>query len=120
MGMLLLLLVVSQLCASARQHTNQTNLLFIMFDDLRPQLSAYGLDYMMDPNFDRLAAKSVIFDLAYSQVAVCCPSRNSLLTGLRPDTLLSYNFQIPYSGHLTIPQRLSRSGYNTAGTLRLY
>ena len=53
---------------------NQTNLLLIMFDDLRPQLSNYGFDWMVTPNFDRLAAQSVTFDYAYSQVGKIIPS----------------------------------------------
>jgi hypothetical protein len=43
----------------------QSNLLMIMFDDLRPELSIYGRDHMITPNFERLAKRSVIFDYAY-------------------------------------------------------
>ena len=64
----------------------QTNLLLIMFDDLRPELSVYGRHHMITPNFERLAKRSVIFDKAYAQISVCNPSRDSMLTGLRPDT----------------------------------
>ncbi len=53
----------------------KTNLLFIMFDDLRPELSIYGRDHMITPNFERLAKRSVTFDYAFNQVAVCNPSR---------------------------------------------
>jgi hypothetical protein len=58
-----------------------TNLLMIMFDDLRPELSIYGRSHMITPNFERLANKSVVFDYAFCQVAVCNPSRDSMLTG---------------------------------------
>jgi len=91
-----------------------TNLLFIIFDDLRPELKVYGKDHMITPNFDRLAAKSVIFDHVYSQVAVCNPSRDSLLTGLRPDTLGNYAFQTSFKPHLLFPTQLARSGYKTS------
>jgi len=70
---------------------------------------------MVTPNFERLAKRSIVFDYAFSQVAVCNPSRDSLLTGLRPDTTGTYNFQQSYWGHLILPTQLSRSGYNTAG-----
>ena len=69
---------------------------------------------MITPNFDRLAAKSVVFDHAYAQVAVCNPSRDSLLTGLRPDTLGNYAFQTSFKPHLLFPTQLSRSGYKTS------
>jgi hypothetical protein len=87
----------------------QSNLLFIMFDDLRPELSIYGRDHMITPNFERLAKKSVVFDYAYTQIAVCNPSRDSLLTGLRPDTVGTYNFQHSFRPHISIPSQLARS-----------
>lgn len=70
---------------------------------------------MITPNFERLAAKSVVFDYAFCQVAVCNPSRDSLLTGLRPDTVGTVNFQHSYWPNIVFPQQLVRSGYNTAG-----
>ena len=93
----------------------QTNLLFIMYDDLRPELSVYGKKHMITPNFERLAEKSVVFDIAIAQVAVCNPSRDSLLTGLRPDTMSTYNFQNSYHGNKILPEVLVKAGYNTAG-----
>jgi iduronate 2-sulfatase len=80
----------------------------------RTELSIYGRDHIISPNFDRLAAKSVVFDKAYCQIAVCCPSRNSILTGLRPDTTGSYEFQELHSGIRTLPEVLGSFGYRTA------
>lgn len=93
----------------------QTNLLLIMYDDLRPELSIYGREHMITPNFERLAKRSIVFDYSFCQVAVCNPSRDSLLTGLRPDSVGSYNFQSSYAPNILLPQQLIRSGYNTAG-----
>lgn len=86
-----------------------------MFDDLRTELSIYGREHMITPNFDRLAKKSVVFDKAYSQIAVCNPSRDSLLTGLRPDTTGTFGFQSSFRPHLVFPTHFVRSGYNTLG-----
>ena len=60
------------------------NILFLAIDDLRPELGAYGSDYMHTPAIDRLAAEGVLFRHAYSNVPVCGASRASMLTGLRP------------------------------------
>ena len=62
------------------------NVLFIMADDFRPELATYGSP-ALTPNLDRLAKRSVQFNRAYCQQALCNPSRSSLLTGRRPDTL---------------------------------
>ena len=66
--------------------TERKNVLFIAIDDLRTELGTYGHSHVKTPNIDALAAKSLVFERAYCQVAVCSPSRTSLLTGRRPDT----------------------------------
>ena len=86
-----------------------------MFDDLRPELSIYGRRHMITPNFERLAKKCITFDRAFTAIAVCNPSRDSLLTGLRPDTVGTYGFQHSYEPHMTLPGQLVQSGYKTAG-----
>jgi iduronate 2-sulfatase len=62
----------------------QKNVLFICVDDLKPLLGCYGDTLIKTPNIDRLAARGVLFERAFCNQAVCAPSRNSLMTGLRP------------------------------------
>ena len=78
----------SRLLASLTMHS----VLHIIVDDLRPELGAYGLPDRHTPNLDRLAHGGTVFDRAYAQQAVCGPSRNSFLTGRRPDRSRSWNF----------------------------
>lgn len=105
---------------TASDQIQPTNLLFIMFDDLRLELSVYGRKHMITPNFERLASKSVVFDNAYTGVSVCNPSRDSLLTGLRPDTVGTYAFQSSWPPHYTLPAHLVSSGYQTAGIGKIF
>jgi len=60
------------------------NVLFIMIDDLRPELGAYGSTAVKSPNIDSLARESVVFANAYVNVPVCGASRASMMSGIRP------------------------------------
>jgi hypothetical protein len=57
------------------------NVLSIMIDDLRPQLGCYNISVcgrkMQTPHIDALAARGLTFRHAFTQYAVCSPSRNS-------------------------------------------
>lgn len=68
------------------------SVLWIVVDDLRPQLGVYNVSVTHTPRLDSFARKSTVFDRAYTQIAVCSPSRNSFLSGLRPQTTGIYNF----------------------------
>ncbi|CAE8625611.1 unnamed protein product, partial [Polarella glacialis] len=70
------------------------NLLYILVDDLRPELEAYGQSAKAhhSPHMQELAATGTVFNKAYCQIAVCSPSRMSFLTGRRPDHSRVYNF----------------------------
>jgi len=58
------------------------NILFIMYDQLRfDYLGCTGHPHLKTPNFDRLAARGVIFDRTYVQSPVCGASRMSFYTG---------------------------------------
>ena len=94
---LLWLDVVGRAFVAATSEMKPTNLIFIMYDDLRPELSIYGRTHMITPNFERLANRSVVFDQAHCQISVCNPSRDSMLTGLRPDLTGTYAFQVSYN-----------------------
>lgn len=64
------------------QKLQQPNVLFIMVDDLRPELGCYGQKQIISPNIDRLAKTGQLFNQAYVNYPVCGPSRAALLSGL--------------------------------------
>ena len=93
------------------------NVLMIAVDDLRPALGCYGDQIAITPNIDRLAKRGMVLQRAYCQMAVCCPSRLSMLTGLRPDTIrvwdLNTHFREAKPDAVTLPQHFKNAGYQS-------
>lgn len=91
------------------------NVLFIATDDLRVELGCYGSAEAKTPHLDALARRGVLFERAYAQQAVCNPSRASVLTGRRPDTLkvwdLKTHFRETLPAVVTLPQHFKNHGY---------
>ena len=61
------------------------NILFIMSDQHTQRITGcYGDAIVATPNLDRLAARGVAFDNAYTPSPLCVPARMSFLTGRHP------------------------------------
>ena len=100
------------------------NVLLICVDDLKPLLGCYGDPHAKTPNLDRLAKRSVVLEAAYCNQAVCAPSRNALMTGLRPQTLgiydLGTNFRKSRPDAVTMAQHFQKQGYRTEALGKIF
>lgn len=121
-----LFLVLSLALIDASQAFGQAkpNILFIAIDDLRPELGCYGSPIAKSPHIDRLASEGLKFNRAYCQQAICSPSRASLMTGARPDTIgvienTAY-FRDLNPDIVTLPQHLVANGYETVYCGKIY
>ncbi|MFB9052694.1 sulfatase-like hydrolase/transferase [Formosa undariae] len=115
-------------CKSNGKHNIETaitniikpNIIFLMTDDQRwDNMGCYGKLEFNTPNIDKLSAEGVTFDNAYYAVAICMPSRVTMLTGrfnsnhrvgfVAPDdyTLSQSDFENSY------PAILKQAGYRT-------
>ncbi|MDN3665568.1 sulfatase-like hydrolase/transferase [Algibacter miyuki] len=96
------------------------NIIFLMTDDQRwDNMGIYGKPEFNTPNIDKLATEGVVFDQAFYAVAICMPSRVTMLTGrynsnhrvgfVAPDdyTLSQNDFTKSY------PALLKNAGYRT-------
>lgn len=112
------------LIVSGRAQAERPNVLFIAVDDLRVELGCYGSAQVVSPHIDRLATQGMLFERAYCQQTVCNPSRASLLTGLRPDTLrvwdLPTHFRKNKPDAVTLPQLFKQNGYHAQGIGKIF
>ena len=124
MKLLLAVLGLAGLSCVAAPAATRPNVLFIAVDDLKPLLGCYGDKGIKSPNIDRLAARGMVFERAYCNQAVCAPSRNSLLTGVRPTTLgiydLGTNFREAVPDAVTLPQYFMQHGYRAEALGKIF
>ena len=92
----------------------QPNILFITADDMNwDAVGAYGCETAdTTPNIDRLAAQGMRFHYAHVTIAVCQPSRSTLMTGRYPHHSGGEGFHhLRQPGVPILPDLLSQNGY---------
>ncbi len=104
--------------------SQKPNVLFIMVDDLRVELGAYGGKHVLSPNIDQLARQGTRFDNAYVSVPVCGASRASLFTGMRalPERFVNYYTSVEKDtpNATTIFEQFKNHGYTTVGYGKIF
>lgn len=120
----ILALLASTTVTLATAEAPKPNVLMICVDDLRPLAGCYGHPVIQTPNIDRLARRGTVFLRAYCHRAVCNPSRQSLLTGLRPDSIRVYDlgarFRDTRPQAVTLPEHFKRHGYHTVSLGKVF
>ncbi|MBT7924512.1 MAG: sulfatase [Opitutae bacterium] len=104
--------------------TEKPNVLFIAADDLSCALGCYGDSVAKTPNLDRLATSGVCFLKAYNQLPLCNPTRASVMTGLRPDTIKVYDldrhFRDEVPNAVTVSQQFMKNGWWAGRVGKIY
>ncbi|KAB5567030.1 choline sulfatase [Coniochaeta sp. 2T2.1] len=96
--------------------SQKPNILYIMADQLAaPLLKMYNeKSQILTPNLDKLAAKSVQFDSAYTPSPLCAPSRMSMITGQLPMKIKAFDNASQIGSDIpTYAHYLRREGYQT-------
>jgi uncharacterized sulfatase len=125
---MILRLLLTAMLVLPLQAAIQPNFVWIIADDMSPDIGAYGLKQVSTPNLDRLATEGRRYTRAYATAPVCSASRSAFIlgcyqttTGLHPhDVENPQPLPAPYK-HL--PGLLREAGWfvtNTAapGTMR--
>jgi len=109
---------------SKEKNASRPNVLFVIVDDLRPELGCYGNTEIKTPNFDRFAESTVTFTRTFCQAAACAPSRASVMLGQRPETngvrALGEKFREINPDCVTMPQHFHKFGYHTVSIGKIF
>jgi len=102
------------------------NILWLIAEDLSPDLGCYGTPEVRTPNLDRLAAEGMRFTRAFTSGPVCSASRSAFMTGMYQTSIGAHNhrshrgdgYRLP-EGVKTLVDRLRALGYFTANVVDL-
>ena len=107
----LLLLACAASWLPAAENAARPNIVWIVGEDLGPELGCYGDTNAITPNIDRLAREGVRFTRAFTHAPVCAPSRSGLITGMYPTTTGAHHMR----SELLAPPRTFTSHLRDAG-----
>ena len=63
------------------------NILWIVCEDINPQLGCFGDANAVTPNLDRFSERALRYPNCWSSAPVCAPARTALITGVDPTCL---------------------------------
>ncbi len=106
--------------------SERPNILWIIGEDLCPDLGCYGNDLVHTPHIDRLAGEGVRFVNAFTTSPVCSASRSAFMTGMYQTSIDTHNhrshrrdgYQLP-DGVNVITEYFRDAGYFTANITKL-
>jgi arylsulfatase A-like enzyme len=105
--------------------TRPPNIIWLLAEDMGPDLGVFGTPEVRTPNLDRLARGGMLFTRAFTTAPVCSASRSAFNTGMyqtsidaqnhrshRPDDGTVYPFPLP-DGVMVVSDWLRHAGYFT-------
>lgn len=93
MKKLIALLANLQVVALLAAAGERPNIVWIVGEDMGPELGCYGDPQAITPNLDRLAREGARFTRCFTHAPVCAPSRSGLITGQYPTTIGTHHMR---------------------------
>ena len=102
--------------------STRPNILFLMSDEHRPDVTGYeGDSIIRTPTLDQLADSGVVFRNAYAPAPICIPGRQAMMSGQLPSTCNCLRFGEDLAPNsMTFARRLSQYAYATVAAGKLH
>jgi len=96
---------------------NRPNILWILSEDISPDLSCYGTPAVQTPNLDKLAGQGIRFNNAFTTGPVCSASRSAMITGMFQTSIGAHHHRSHRDDGYTLPEpvRLITEYFREAG-----
>jgi len=112
------------LVALARAAPARPNILWMIAEDLSPDLGCYGNRAVETPNLDRLAREGMRFTNAFVTGPVCSAARSAIAAGMYQTTIGAHNHRSHRDDGYRLPEGiepftryLQRAGYHTSNVI---
>jgi arylsulfatase A-like enzyme len=107
-------------CMSAQQpagRDTRPNILWILSEDISPDLACYGTPAVETPNLDKLADQGVRFTNAFTTSPVCSTSRSAMITGMHQGSIGAHHHRSHRNDGYTLqePVKLITQCFRQAG-----
>lgn len=104
--------------AAFAKKAERPNIIWLMAEDICPDLSCYGTKAVETPNLDKMATEGVRFTQAFCTAPVCSASRSAMMLGAHQNTFGAHQHrtdkkQMLPDGVKPITQWLEEAGYYT-------
>jgi len=127
MRRIITILFILSLIISCDSENKNPDILFIAVDDLNDWVNCLGgREGVFTPNLDHLAGEGMLFKNAHCTAPACCPSRTSVMTGVRPSTSGIYANKNEWrkspvlANAKTIPEYFREQGYAVKGAGKIF
>lgn len=84
------LLIFGMIILSAKAQ-NKPNIIWLMAEDIGPDIECYGMPAVKTPNLNKLAETGIKFTKAFCTNPICSPSRSAMMTGVMQNKINAQN-----------------------------
>ena len=109
------------------------NILWIIAEDICPDMACYGNQHVKTPNIDQLAAEGILYTNCFTTNPVCSPSRSAFMTSMYQTTIGAHQHrshrsdEIPAQPDYRLPEPVQviteyfrAAGYHTSNVKGFY
>jgi N-sulfoglucosamine sulfohydrolase len=102
---------------AAQSENDRPNILWILSEDISPDLSCYGAPLVETPNLDELARQGIRYTNAFTTGPVCSPSRSAMITGMYQTSIGAHHHRSHREDGYILPEpvRLITDYFRQAG-----
>ncbi len=108
-------------CSSPVENRQRPNIIWIIAEDMSPDLGCYGDPLVQSPALDRMASEGIRYTSAFTPAPVCSSSRSALITGMYQTTIGAHHHRSHHRDGYRLPEGVEavtnhfrRAGYFTA------